>query len=46
MLSDTGTPIISNLLHKAVESWPAFFGLLIIPFVKYVFDRQINKKGK
>ncbi len=46
MLSDTGTPILSNLLAKAVESWPAFFGVLIIPFVKFVFDRQINKKGK
>ncbi len=46
MLSDTGTPILSNLYKKAIESWPAFFGVLIIPFVKFVFDRQINKKGK
>ncbi|MBE6640230.1 MAG: hypothetical protein E7619_01460 [Ruminococcaceae bacterium] len=46
MLLDTDPHLFTTLFNKAIESWPAFFGVLIIPLVKFIFDHQIKKRKK
>ena len=46
LLSESGTPVLSQMLEKILDSWPALFGLLVIPLVKLIFDRYLKRKDK